>query len=118
MTSTDFDYFPRLTRFYGLRPGVIARMPRCLIQIYLDQMQALQAEEQIAAYQAADMPHLEQGDRKRLYRQLQRIADLEEPEAPVINPFAEGGVNTLAGLGVKVVIEDSAKPAEEVTANA
>ena len=82
-------------------------MPYALLQVYLEQLDALQAEEQLAYMQAADTPHLEKGERARLYRAMQRMAELEPPAPAVINPLEPSGVNTLAGFGVKVVMEDA-----------
>lgn len=106
MAPSDFEHWPRLTRFYGLAPSTLARMPRCLTAIYIDMLPGLQAEEQLAAIQAADQPHLEARDRDRVHRQLVRFAELEPPKEDAL-PLAQGGIEALAALGVRVVMPDA-----------
>lgn len=106
MARSDFEHWPRLTRFYGLAPSTLARMPRCLTAIYIDMLPVLQAEEQLSAIQAADHPHLEARDRDRVHRQLSRLAELEPPVEEVA-PLKQGGIEALGALGIKVVMPDA-----------
>lgn len=103
----DITHWPRLTRFYGLGPGALSRLPRVVLQVYIDQLPVLEAEEQLARFQAADMPHLEQKDRERTHRQLTRMADLEPPAQSItISKDADGNIQVggIGGLGgIKVV---------------
>lgn len=66
-----------LTRFYAIDPERIITMPTYLVMGLIRQMPAIQAEQQLAAIQAATLPHVgEKGQHqaRRAIRQLERLA--------------------------------------------
>jgi hypothetical protein len=72
----------------------------------VDQLPCLQAEEQLLRSQAADMPHLEEKDRKTTYERLQRLTEFGLIEEPTVtDPTSVAGRSKLGsmGIGVKVV---------------
>ena len=103
--------YPRLTRFYGIMPQELVDMPHNLIDLYWDELPALQAEEQLLAMAAADYPHNTQDDRDKSWRQFKRLTgvDYEPPAIDVTNP---GDVRKLAEVGIPVIFEP--KAGEEV----
>ena len=93
--------WPRLTRFYGLSPFELARMPRWLTEFYAKCLPSIQAEEMLLSFTVSDFPHSKESDRARIRRMLQREAD-SEPQAPKIDISTEGGRAALAGMGIGI----------------
>ena len=93
--------WPRLSRFYGLSPFELARLPRWLTEFYAECLPALQAEETLLAIMVSDHPHATEADRNKIHRILQRDADTEV-EVPSIDPSTEAGQFALAGMGIAV----------------
>ena len=100
---TEADRWPRLSRFYGIPPSELAVLPRTIVDIYEDQILALEAEEMLVAMQVADHPHVTEKGREQQKRRLIRIAGLGEPDA--IDPHSHRTEQQLGGIGIKVVRE-------------
>jgi hypothetical protein len=107
-TRVSLGDWPRLTRFYGIGPLELAVTPYNILRVYADQVEALQAEEQMERILASDMPHTEESDRRSVIRDLRRAAGVEE-HVEKIDPESEAGVRQAAALGIKIDI-----PAREV----
>lgn len=95
--------WPHLSRFYGLSMNDLLGMPRKVVQIYLEAMPEIQAQEQLLAIQASDAPHMEQAARESLHRRLSRMAEASIPDEPVRDPRKADVVRDLAAMGIKVV---------------
>lgn len=102
-TTTDPELllWPRLTRFYGISPSEIAQTPRAILELYLEQMPSIQAQEQLKQIQAASMPHATEQAARRIHRMLVRMAETDDAE--VVNPQRSDHVQGLAKIGIKVV---------------
>lgn len=98
--------FPRLTRFYGIPPSELARMPYVLLEIYAEGLKELQAEEALLGFMTADMPHLKPDERKRTHARFLRLAGLEE-EVKKIDHTTEGGRAAAAALGIGIDLPDA-----------
>jgi hypothetical protein len=119
-SDPEVNDFPRLTRFYGLSFLDLCSMPRWARLLYVDALPALEAEEQLAAMQAAEYPHVDEKSRKKIHRAV--VGRIEgspgapaAPSAPPIDVRTDG--NKLAGIGIALVVEPPAEK-EEVTADA
>ena len=95
--------WPRLTRFYGISPAELYRTPNVLLQVYLDALPVLQAEETMVAFLTADLPYMKDADRKKAKRLLSRWLP-DEPEQK-IDPDTDAGVATAARLGIGIKID-------------
>lgn len=108
--------WPHLTRFYGLSPADLAGMEYWLLEVYLEAMPEIEAEEQLARIQASDFPHADPQQRKSVHRALVRTVErVAEPTgqktAPAISdPAAEAG--KLAKIGIRVKLESLSKKTE------
>ena len=98
--------WPRLTRFYGLSPFELARMPNWLTRLYAKKLPGLEAEELLSLYIAPVLPHVRVRDRDRMLRRIQERAGFEEVVETIDSQTEEGKV-VLAGMGIGVVLEDS-----------
>lgn len=95
--------WPRLTRFYGIPPKDLARMPYALLEIYAEALIELSAEEAMEALTFADYPYLEKSSRERIRRAYMRtMGDAAEPEEKGIDIKTEHGKATAARFGIKV----------------
>ena len=104
-TRVSVGDWPRLTRFYGISPAELVRMPRWLTQLYSDRLSELEAEEAMRASTVSMLPHVEQSDRDRVTRALQRSANIPESPAATVDPYSDEGKGVLAGMGIGVVID-------------
>lgn len=108
--TTRVEYWPRLTRFYGISPVELQHWPRWLIELYVTELEVIEAREEIRAYGISAYPHLKDEDRMKLFRATCRTADIDinavEPEQTV-DPTTEGGAAMLGGLGILVVTDDA-----------
>lgn len=96
--------WPRLTRFYGISPLELARTPNVILGVYIEQLPELEAQEQLLAFQAADYPHVDIGDRREWHSKLVAMANLPEPEIDrSVDMTTADGRRVLHGLGIKVV---------------
>lgn len=100
-TDTDLLLWPRLTRFYGIGPSEIAQTPRAILELYLEQMTAIRAQEQLMGIQAATMPHANEQSSRRIHRMLVRMSETGDAEA--VDPRRTDHVKGLADIGIKVV---------------
>jgi len=91
--------WPRLTRFYGIGPAELANTPHNILRLYAEQLDALQAEEQIMAITAVSLPNQKQDVFDSAMRKLRRRAGFEVPAAKV-DASTEEGKAVLAGLGI------------------
>jgi hypothetical protein len=90
--------FPSLTRFYGIGPEELARIPLNILRIYADEMPRIQAREQLLAMQVAAYPYLKPASQREAWRRLQRRAREHKVEAALIPQ--EKLKETLAGIGI------------------
>jgi hypothetical protein len=99
--------WPRLTRFYGIPPSELVRMPNALTLIYAEALEDLHAEETRLAMLVSDMPHMSEADRKKARRPF-AVADV----AKKIDHGTEGGRAQAAalGIGVHIPIESTEEP--------
>jgi hypothetical protein len=97
--------FPQLSYHYGLGFEELTRMPRWAVELYIDELPRLLAEEQQAAIQAAAFPNYDKQDQKRISRNLTRtIRRGRAQAAPKVDIVAGGEGNPLAGMvGVEIV---------------
>ena len=99
----------RLCRFYpGIGPEGFLTMPLYQLAILTEHLPALEASEMRAAMTAASAPHMKDGNRRTLYRQLDSLARPLEPreEPQPIEKIAhdpEAAAAWFADMGVKVV---------------
>lgn len=110
-TRPSLGDWPRLTRFYGLRPDELATIPGNILQVYVEQLPVLESEEMLGAILASDMPHAREKDRKDIFRALRRGAEAEE-EAVKIDPESQAGRYMAASMGIGIQIERPEPPAE------
>jgi hypothetical protein len=108
--ATEFELevrsWPRLTRFYGIGPLELFALPRPVTRIYAEALRELEAEEQLARFQAADWPYHSGTKRKGIMRRI-FSPDEQPPEDAVtrLDPVEDQVV--LAGIGIRVVTEDA-----------
>lgn len=97
--------FPQLSYHYGLSFEELARMPRWAVELYIDELPRLLAEEQQAAIQAASFPNYDKQDQKRVSRALARTIRRGRAEAaPKIDVVGGVDGSPLAGMvGVEIV---------------
>jgi hypothetical protein len=105
--------WPRLTRFYGIGPDVLARMPHVLLRLYAEQLPALVAEEALLGFTTADMPHMDKADRGRVARIFEKHLPAEE--APKLDVREAEGAKAITTLGIGVHIEPSEVESSEET---
>lgn len=99
--------WPRLTRFYGITPMELARLPRWLLRLYAEQMEEILAGEMLAGLTVSSFPYMDESARDRTERQLRRSAGLDVAAVQQVDPLSEEGTAALAGLGIKVVVDSS-----------
>ena len=104
--------WPRLTRFYGITPLELQKLPPAIIELYAVQLTSLRAQEILEAMLVADMPYADQSDRKRMRRLYLRELAIDEP-APQIDVRSEAGQAAAAGLGIGVTVESTETPESE-----
>ena len=90
--------WPRLTRFYGIPPSELARMPHALLRLYAEQLFELHAEETLLAFMVADMPYLKPHDRRNARRPFERSLPSAEPEK--VDVRTPTGASIAAGMGI------------------
>jgi hypothetical protein len=111
LTTYDIEHWPRLTRFYGLSPFELARLPRAVRRVYIRQLPLLEAEEQLALMHAADFPHLTDEGRGKVHRRLARAAGYEPGnDAPTVAPTQE----SVAAAGLRINVERESMSSKEV----
>ena len=93
--------WPRLTRFYGLSPHELVRLPRWLTEYYAECLPGLEAEEMLSAFTVSDFPHAKESDRDRIRRSLRREAAIEVSTS-VLDVSTEAGRVVLAGMGIGI----------------
>jgi hypothetical protein len=99
--------WPRLTRFYGLSPFELALIPNNILSIYAEQLPVLTAEEALLGFYTSDLPHLEKGTRRNLYRSFERM--LPKPEAEKADLTTEEGKVKAGSFGIGVIIEEGSE---------
>lgn len=104
--------WPRLSFHYGLSFEELAEMPRWLMDIYLQELPRLLAEQQMAALEASAYPNLKKQDQTRISKRLSRMMSGGRVQAPKVDivgsdPEAPGASNPMAGM-FGVTIEDPA----------
>lgn len=92
--------WPRITRFYGIGPEILARMPNNLIEMYAEQLIELSAEEALLGFLTSDMPHLSATDRRSTVRRFEKYIPEEEPEQADLT--TAGGRAQAARLGIVI----------------
>lgn len=97
--------FPQLSYHYGLSFEELTRMPRWAVELYVEELPRLLAEEQQAAIQAAAFPNYDKQDQKRISRSLTRVIRKGRVEtAPKIDVVGAGAESPLTGMvGVEIV---------------
>lgn len=101
--------WPELTRFYGLQPSELARLPKWMRNAYVKGMSRLHAREQLALVTAVGFPHMKAAERKRLSRTLMNQAGFAE--AP---PQQATSHEAIAAFGIPVTVVDAeGNPLEE-----
>jgi len=93
--------YPRLTRFYGIPPKDLARMPKALVRIYAEELPILQAEEMLLAFLASEMPYLDTKEHHRIKARFMFLAGIEE-EVERLDPNSDEGKAKAAALGIGV----------------
>ena len=117
MTTTDLDVadpevqlYPRLTRFYGLSPEQLMRMPRPLVFLYIDEMITLAAEEQLMCMEAAAWPHMDEDSRSETHATWEK--QLKREGADEVQPLELARMPAqLAGMGINFVMDEEKKDA-------
>lgn len=101
--------WPRLTRFYGITPSELARLPRWLVRLYIEALDSLYAKEQLDAIQAGTAAYMESADADSLQRNLVRRANaltvVPEREARRNDPAPDRA--RLSAMGIAVVKKDA-----------
>lgn len=103
-TTIDLSDWPLLTRFYGLTPFELARIPRAVLDLYRKQIPEIVANETLIAMQVADFPHLEQSSRHEIHEKLLKGTGVDP--TPVFDPRQPKDHVALGGMGIPVVIEE------------
>ncbi len=106
--SQFVPFFPNLTRFYGIPPHDLQHYPAWLLEMYLDAIAPINAEEQLWRMMAADHPHLTESSRRAAARKLLLAMNEEVEEGEKVDPTSEEGQSALESIGIKVVIENRA----------
>jgi hypothetical protein len=117
VTTTDLDVadpevqlYPRLTRFYGLSPKQLMRMPRPLVFLYIDEMVTLAAEDQLVRMQASAYPHMDEDGRNESHDDWMKQMKREGSDEAQVPELARMPVQ-LAGMGINFVMEGEKKNA-------
>jgi hypothetical protein len=90
--------WPRLTRFYGIPPSELAKMPNALLRIYAEELLVLHSEETLLGFVTADMPYSSPQTRSKTTRDYTRWLPHPEPEKLDVN--TADGAAIIAGLGI------------------
>ena len=105
--------WPRLTRFYGITPLELEKLPHVIIELYATQLPSLRAQEILEAMLVADMPYADQSDRKRMRKLYLRELNIDEPAPQSLDAHSEAGQAAAAGLGISVTVESTKTPESE-----
>lgn len=84
--DAELAFWPQLTRFYGIPPSELARLPRTIVSLYAEHLRPLIAREQILALEASAYPHLKKGDAQKIARRWERNARSLQPVQHAIAP--------------------------------
>lgn len=103
-SRVDTSDWPLLTRFYGISPSELEKLPRALLAVYRKAVPELMAQEMLCAMRVADFPYMEQADRETLHRDLLDSAGVETDDSRPITPGSTADITALAGLGIAVVM--------------
>ncbi len=97
--------WPRLTRFYGIGPEELVRLPGIIIKTYAEQLPFLEGEEMLRDLIVADYPHVAQKDRTIVWARARQLAFGGEGPAdstPVDLKTAQGrSVLSAHGIGFR-----------------
>ena len=63
-----------MVRFYGFNMEDIAKMTLVEFESYYQNIDTLQAQEALFAFQSADYPHLKEDSRNKFYKQVRKQA--------------------------------------------
>lgn len=109
--NTSISVWPRLSYHYGFSFVELAAMPRWALMLYLDELPALLAEQQLAAIEAAAYPHMEKRSQSSTTKRLAKMMNGGRREAATkIDVVGDGGGNPLAGMiGVEIVDDDDSQ---------
>lgn len=66
--------YPDLTFYYGLSPWEIGLMPNAVKRVYIEALDRLLAQQQLAAIQASAFPNMKKGEQRRISSDLKRKA--------------------------------------------
>lgn len=72
--NSEIEVWPLLTFWYGLTPGDLYGLERPILAEYARQLPSLIAEYQMIHIQAAAITSMKDNDRKKLIRDLQKLA--------------------------------------------
>ena len=97
--------WPALTRFYGISPFELARMPHWLTRLYAEKLPEIEARETMRGTTISAFPHTIDRDRDRMIRDLVRQSGYEPVAATPIDPTTDEGRVALAGMGIGVTID-------------
>lgn len=103
--SAEAVALARLVRFYpGLDPERVFTLPAWVLEILVEQMDRLDAEDMQKAMIAASAPYMQEHDRRALFRRLNSLsARLQRPEPPVVTEIdAAKAREWFETLGIKV----------------
>lgn len=108
--------WPRITRFYGIGPFELARLPYAILRVYAEQLPRLAAEEALLGFTTADLPYADKGDRKKIHRAFEQYVDKPEPEK--LDVRTTTGAQAIAGFGIGVYVEPTEVESSEETTDA
>ena|SRR6185503_6281968 len=110
-------HFPDLSFHYGLGFFELSEMPNLFIQLYVDAIPRLMAEQELLMMEASAYPHLKERQANNLHREILKIARANEPE-PVKKISDDGDIAAaqLANVGIGMVFYD--EDGNEVTPDA
>lgn len=77
-----FSDFPALTYWYGLSISELLQAPRWLIDLYIEELPALQAHEIQMIALAASIPHMRDSKRRSVLSSLRRQGRLRRGAMP------------------------------------
>lgn len=98
--------FPQLSYHYGLSFTELFHLPGWVVDIYIEELPRLLAEQHQAALEAAAYPNFKKQDQQRIQRRLAKVIGGRRSQAPKVdivgNP--DSPTNPLAGMvGVEIV---------------
>jgi hypothetical protein len=95
--DSELSLYPDLTRFYGFDPGMLYRMPRAVLRLYIEAMPRIRADELMDECSVSAYPHMRSRDQRKLWKQLQRAAK-QEPKA--VHIPEDQLADTLGAIGI------------------